>query len=253
MSNTTTCVMYTLYIYIIYMCVCVYMHTYMIYIYSKNIPPYMYECTIRVCVPSWYARKLFWKKSPFWTGCPAVPWMFIPPGLLNLDFAVRMTENHWALAGHCNKDARGRTFQSKLWGSRFQETFCCSVALLLCCSREKQKQEARFETKSRSKAFRRWCFCKSEFWLLCHDKSTILWSFCDHSVIILWSFCDHSVIILWSFCDHVDESAVDRSCNSHSAPGAGGLPRTEESSSWSGHRWTLVEKVLKLGHVRRKL
>lgn len=139
-------------------------------------------CTIMVC------KEVVLKKVTVLDGLPCRSVDVYSAGtLLNLDFAVRMTENHWALARHWSgKDARDRqNVPIETLGVKIPRDL---IALLLCCSREKQKQEARFETKSRSKAFRRWgCFCKSEFWLLCHDKSTILWSFCDHSAIMLMS------------------------------------------------------------------
>ena len=106
-------------------------------------------CTIMVC------KEVVLKKVTVLDGLPCRSVDVYSAGtLLNLDFAVRMTENHWALARHWSgKDARDRqNVPIETLGVKIPRDL---IALLLCCSREKQKQEARFETKSRSKAFRR--------------------------------------------------------------------------------------------------
>lgn len=212
------------------------MHTYMIYIYSKNILPYIYKCTIRACVPSWYARRLFWKKSPFWTGCPCRSVdVYSARTLLNLDFAVRIDRKSLGFSRALEWErCQGQAERSNRdFGGQDSKRLDCSVALLLQGEAKAGGEVWNEITKQSFQTLRLF----PQKWILTLMPRQIY----------------NSAIILWSFCDHVDESAVDRSCKSHSAPGAGGLPRTEESGSWSGHRWTLVEKVLKLGHVRKKL
>ena len=175
-TYTHICIVYTIYI-----GTCT--HIWHTYIYSKNIRHSIYNFIIRVCVrvgaimimqgSCSEKRHCFGRVALSFRGFP-----------LNLVFAVRMTENHWALAEeHWSwKDARDTwaTFQkSRLRRFKIPRD-------LLCFSREKQKQEERFETKtSESKAFRCWGLFLQKFWLQLYNSVIILCWWVSHQLLII--------------------------------------------------------------------
>ena len=79
--------------YAIYVCTILYMYSIIYirytYIITNCTYIYLYICAIIVC------KEIVLKKAALRIGCPAILWIFYSAGiLLNLDFAMRMTQRH---------------------------------------------------------------------------------------------------------------------------------------------------------------
>lgn len=142
-------------------CTLLYIYIWYTYIITNCTYIYLYICAIIVC------KEIVLKKAALRIGCPAILWIFYSAGiLLNLDFAMRMTQRHWSLAeGHWGFENDARDSRQTIRACRGKDSKRFD---LIARSREKQKQEARFETKNITnegcKAFRPCggCFCKYE-------------------------------------------------------------------------------------------